>query len=242
MLDLSGNESSVPQYFFASFNPIHVQDALAALLTLIGAQFGAFVLVLAALGLYGAWRRDWRVALVLFATCTTALLFSVTYPNEGDVGRYRLLTLFLVVPSIGSIAFAQTPGLRAAAARVVLVLFLFAGAAQALRAQDGFFHHAPGEGGRWVIDAVRPYVPPGSIILVDWLDATPLAYAAYADGSLPGRIVVSGSAPANIANYPVWANDHRVFILVDPHGIADLPKARLVATLDAYHALWQAQR
>ena len=73
----------------------------------------------------------------------------------------------------------------------LLIVYLAAGASLAFERQRGFFHHAPGEGGRWVIQAVGPYVPPSSVLVSSWLDATSLAYGAYVDGSLPGRIIVS---------------------------------------------------
>ena len=66
-----------------------------------------------------------------------------------------------------------------------------------------------------MIDAVRPYVPPGSAIVTDWLDATSLAYGAYVDGSLPGRIIVSDDK-LRVPLYQRWAKTRRVFVLVEP--------------------------
>ncbi|HTU83818.1 MAG TPA: DUF2723 domain-containing protein [Candidatus Acidoferrales bacterium] len=241
LLDLTGDETNVTHYLFSSFTPAHVQDALWALITLLGTQYGAFALVLIATGIALAWRRDSRVTAFLFVACTAALLFSVTYSEEGDVGRYRLLALMLAVPAIGAIVPERARGFRAYAGAVALALFSFAGAAVSLQANLEFFRHSPDENGRWVINAVRPYVPPGGVILAGWLDATSLAYGAYVDGSLPGRIVVSGAADANRQNYPLWARTHPVFILVNPRDVASLPNAKLVTIIDAYHALWRAE-
>ncbi len=119
----------------------------------------------------------------------------------------------------------------------LLIGYLAAGAALAFDRQRGFFAHAPAEGGRWVINAVRPYVPPGSAIVSDWLDATSLAYGAYVDGSLPGRIVVSDDK-LRVGLYQRWAQARAVFVLVDPHAVSAVPGTRDYATLDAYHELF----
>lgn len=89
-----------------------------------------------------------------------------------------------------------------------------------------------------MIDAVRPHVSAGNVIVSYWLDATSLAYGAYVDGSLLGRIVVSDDH-LRTDLYRRWARQRSVFILVDPHAITSLPGARDFATLDAYHELYQ---
>ena len=99
MRALTGTESEAPRYFLASFNPVHLQDALWAFLSGIAEQFNAYVLVLVIVGGVAAWKKNWRTALFLCTSaCTVALLFSVTYPNEADVGRYRLMAVWLAVP------------------------------------------------------------------------------------------------------------------------------------------------
>ncbi len=235
--ELTGSESSTPQYLLDSFNPLHVQDALWAFISGIESQYGAFAIVLLFGGFAAAWRRDWRSTLVLFAACTTGLIFSVVYPNESDVGRYRLLASWLAVPLFGALA-PQARGTAQTLGRVALVLFLGLGAGLAFYQQRGFFNHPPGEGGRWVIAAVKPYVPPGSVIVTDWLDATSLAYGAYVDGSLRGRVVVSDDKLRGRL-YRTWAKGRRVFVLVDPSSLNQLPGARDYAHLDNYHELFE---
>jgi hypothetical protein len=235
-LELTGSESEAAPYFLASFNPVHVEAALWALVSGMHGQYGASATLLIFGGFIAAWRRDWRATLTLSIGCTAALLFSVVYPNESDVGRYRMLASWLAVPLLG----ALTPQSRrwfAVALHGVLILYLAAGAAFAFEAQRGFFRHVPAEGGRWVIDAVRPYVPPGSAIVTDWLDATSLAYGAYVDDSLPGRIIISDDK-LRVALYRPWARQRRVFVLVNPHDVSALNGATDYATLDAYHELY----
>ena len=82
-----------------------------------------------------------------------------------------------------------------------------------------------------------PEVPPGAVVVTGWLDATSLAYGAYVDGSLPGRIIVSDDE-LNVPRYRVWAKDRPVFVLVDPHYVQRLAGTRDYATLDPYHELY----
>ena len=116
------------------------------------------------------------------------------YPNEGDVGRYRLLASWLAVPLFGALDAAIGRRHRRTAAALRFDRLSRRRRVARVRTRSAASSITlPREGGRWVIDAVRPFVPPGSVIVVDdWLDATSLAYGAYVDGSLPDRIVVSG--------------------------------------------------
>jgi transmembrane protein TMEM260 (protein O-mannosyltransferase) len=240
LLDLTGSESNAPRAVLGSFNPVHVQAALWAFITGLGEQYGAFVAVLTFGGLFAAWKRDWRTALFLCLACTVGLLFSVTYSSEeGDIGRYRLLVLWLAVPFVASLVPRTLPGWKAAAARIVLVAFLAGGAIAAARAHPEYFRHDRGQGGRWVINVVAPLTSPGSVVMADWLDATSLAYGAYVDKSLPGRIIVSGWDAADMSQYKMWARARNVYILVNPHDVDEIDGAKRVANIDAYHALFE---
>lgn len=238
-LELAGTETQTPAYFLASFNPVHVGAALWTFIDTLHVQFGTFALLLAAGGFVVAWRRDWRTTLIVSLACTTALIFSVVYPNESDIGRYRMLASWLAVPLLGALT-PQSSSAKARALHVALILFLAYGAASAFARQRSFLYHRPAEGGRWVINAVRPYVPPGSVIVTGWLDATSLAYGAYADGSLPGRIVVSDDR-LDVQRYRRWARRRRVFVLVNPRDVDSVPNAVDYAPLDPYHELYAVQ-
>jgi hypothetical protein len=192
------------------------------------------------LGFAAAWRRDWRTTLVLTVACTASLLFLVVYPNESDVGRYRLLASWIAVPLLGALTPSVRGGITGGLTYAALLAFLAVNAGLTFESQRGFLAHASGEGGRWVIGAVQPYVPPGSVLVTDWLDATSLAYGAYVDGSLPGRTIVSDDQ-LRADLYRHWTNGHRVFILVNPHDVTQIPGTRDVASLDAYHELFEVQ-
>ena len=238
-LELTGSESQTPAWFFASLNPLHLKDALWAFLTGLRDEYGRLATVLIFAGFAVAWRRDWRTTLVLTMAATAALLFSVVYPNESDVGRYRLLASWLAVPLLGALT-PQSRGTRNALLHAALAAFLFAGAGMAFARHRMFFNHAPREGGRWVIDAVRPYVPRDGTIVTGWLDATSLAYGAYVDGSLSQRVIVSDDT-LRIERYRPWARRRRVFVLVNPHDVAALPGARDLVKLDDYHELFEVR-
>lgn len=242
LLDLTGTESNTPHYFLASFNPVHIQDALWAFMSGVGEQYGAYTLVLLFFGAGFAWKRDWRTTLFLCVACTASLLFSVTYSGEGDVGRYRLVALWLVVPLLASLVPRDAAGLRATFGRTAIAAFFVVLSIIEVLSHREYFHHDRGEGGRWVIDAVAPLTSPGSIIMVDWLDATSLAYGAYVDHSLPGRIIVSGWDPDKIAQYRQWAQKHRVYILVNPQDVSDIDGAKLADQIDDYHALYEVKK
>lgn len=238
--ELTGSQFQTPGYFLASFNPLHVQDALWTFISGTEEQYGAFALLLIFIGLVAAWRRDWRTTLFVAIACTASLLFLVVYPNESDVGRYRLLASWIAVPLLGALTPRPRGGIGGALIYGVLLAFLAVNAGLTFERQRGFLHHASGEGGRWVIDAVQPFVPPGSVLVSNWLDATSLAYGAYVDGSLAGRTIVSDDElRANL--YRRWTNEHRVFVLVDPHDVARIPGTRDVAALDPYHELFEVQ-
>ncbi len=235
--ELTGSQFQTPAYFAAAFNPMRAGDALWAFVTGVQSQFGTFAALAVLAGAGAAWRRNWRTTLVLGTACTAGLLFSIVYPNESDVGRYRLLALWAAVPLLGALT-PQLRDVRATLLRGGLVLFLALGATTAFAGQRGFFAHRPGEGGRWVIDAVGSNVPAPSVIVTGWLDATSLAYGAYVDGSLRGRIIVSDNE-LRTPLYRRWAAHRRVFVLVDPHDVTNLPGAKDYATLDDYHELYE---
>ncbi|MBV9233034.1 MAG: DUF2723 domain-containing protein [Candidatus Eremiobacteraeota bacterium] len=241
--ELSGSEFQTPAYLAASFNPIHFFSAPLTFLTDARAQYGTVGAVAILVGLVVSWRRDRRATLVLLLAAVTGLVFSVIYPNESDVERYRLLVPWVAVPFLAALAprrFAGKPRLTDAFHALLIVLFVLA-AAWNVRQHAYFFSHAAGEGGRWVIDAVRPYVGRNDVIVTGWLDATSLAYGAYVDGSLRERIVVSDNS-LRLGLYELWARRHRVFVLLDPHGTKLLPGAQDFARIDDYHELYLVER
>jgi hypothetical protein len=240
--EMTGSESSTPDAFADSFKPSHWEGALWALFKGTNDQYGTFALVLAAFGIALAWKRDWRTALVLFATCSLALLFAVTYQDEGDMDRYRMLALWMIAPLM-AVAAPSRDDIASGFGRFLLCVFLATGVWHAFSGGSAFYRHAPREGGRWIIDQIAPVVPPGSVLIANWVDATSLAFGAYADGTLPGRTIVSGWWPHLVPLYRSWvAPGRRVFIVVDPSDTAVAPSGtRKYRKLDDYHQILEAQ-
>ena len=142
ILELTGRESETPAYFLASFNPAHVQGVLWTFVTTLRAQYGTFALFLILAGLVAAWRRDWRATMVLCIACIAGLFFSVVYPNESDVGRYRLLVSWLAVPLLGALTPRSNNPWRFGTGLVLhatLIIVLAAGAIFAFASQRSFF-------------------------------------------------------------------------------------------------------
>jgi 4-amino-4-deoxy-L-arabinose transferase-like glycosyltransferase len=242
LLAMTGAESGTPGSFLNSFNPLHTQDALWAFVQGVGQEFGAFALVLGFAGAFYGWKRDWRTTLFLCVACMASLLFSVTYTLESDIGRYRLLALWLEVPLVASLVAGPAAGIGVAIARVALFIFLMCGATVTFSQHTKFFDRDPDEGGRWVIDAVEPFVPRGGVIVADWLDATSLAYGAYVDGSLGGRIVVSGVNPDDMGEMRQWARTRPVYILVNPKDDDKYPGTEPPIKIDDYHDLLEVRK
>ncbi|MFY9884505.1 MAG: DUF2723 domain-containing protein, partial [Candidatus Cybelea sp.] len=109
--ELTGSEFETPSYFLASFNPVHLEQAVWAFVSALHQQYDASATLLVLSGIIVAGRRDWRTTLVVCVACTAGLLFSVIYPNESDVGRYRLLASWLAVPFFGALTPQSKRGL-----------------------------------------------------------------------------------------------------------------------------------
>ncbi|MBV8198218.1 MAG: DUF2723 domain-containing protein [Candidatus Eremiobacteraeota bacterium] len=238
--ELSGSEFQTPSYLLASLNPVHFFSAPIAFVGETRAQYGITGAVAILVGIVLVWRRDWRSALILLLAAITGLVFSVIYPNESDVDRYRLLVPWIAVPFLCALAPRGGRGAQNVAQILLVVAFLGA-AAWNVQQHLNFFHHPSGEGGRWVIDAVRPYVGPNDVLVTGWLDATSLAYGAYVDGTLPKRTIVSDNS-LRLGLYQQWAQRRRIFVLVDPHDTKMLPGAQDYSKLDDYHELYRVVR
>jgi hypothetical protein len=154
-----------------------------------------------------------------------------------------MLSLWMIAPLM-AVAAPSGEDIANGFGRFMICIFLAAGVWNAFGAGHGFYNHEPREGGRWIIDRVTPVVPPGSVIIADWVDATSLAYGAYADRTLPDRIIVSGWWPDKTDLYRRWAKPgRRVFILADPKDLPAPPYGwRSYRRLDKYHQLYEAQR
>lgn len=237
---VTGGEYAAPHYIFASLNPLRWLEAAWEYVKVVTTQYGVLGIAAAVAAAVAAVRLDWRRTLVLALATLTPMIFVVTYTPESDTGRYELFASWLVVPLLGALSAALQ---RAADRRYVHALLAVAvvGALASLySARDA---HARFVSGAPVIASVAPLVPPGSVILSDWKDATPLAYGAYAGGSFAGRTVVSGKVERLAPFYRRWTNGgrRRVFVLTDPSLVLEVPHAKLVRFIDDWHYLYEVR-
>lgn len=145
--------------------------------------------------------------------------FALGFPIEADVARY-FLPSFVVAAVLGGLAVAafaaRFPRVRAAAA----VAFFCVVAVEA-------YDHSSLMGQRFdpgatnFIAFVTGHTENNAILMAPWTYATPLAYAAYVDGSLGGRVVETAWLSDDIEELPRWMRERPVYIVYLPWG--DLP-------------------
>ncbi len=164
------------------------------------------------------------VLLVRRRAAGLALLFAALLPvpytesyNElQDPSRYYLLTLWCAGITIGAGLeyVADLMGLvPRSIGRFAIAGVLAASFVMASPDRDSYFaqrnnRNAP----RYVADVIAT-TPSDAIIVAEWAYATPLAYAAYVEHALGGRIVVS-AAPTQFARlYRGWLRARPVYIV-----------------------------
>jgi hypothetical protein len=166
---------------------------------------------MAAGGIAAAWSVS-RVrigALLLFGVA--CIPFGLGFAPESDPHRYYL-TSFLV----GSILCGDAALwlARRVPYRNVLPFLILAGISAALLVQGRWiFAFANDERARAVIDDVRRSTPSNAIVVANWLDAPPLAYAAYVERTLGNRIVEPAWLGDVAAKLPLWMKMRPVFAI-----------------------------
>jgi uncharacterized protein (TIGR02453 family) len=67
--------------------------------------------------------------------------------------------------------------------------------------------------GRTYVDRVRALTTSRAIVIVPWVPATPLAYAAYVDGSMDRRIVETATLADDVSRLPQWLDRGDVYTI-----------------------------
>ncbi len=192
-----------PQFGTALAN--HIKDAYGipgCLLAAIGA--GAFVV-----------RRDPKgIALVVCALLPVP--YTESYVELQDPDRYYLFTLWCSGIALGCgfelvlALFRLEPGsvLRFAFWGGLVASFLTV----ATDRQRMFDQRLDDTAPMYVSD-LKSLTPDNAIVLAEWAYSTPLAYAAYVDGSLGNRVVVA-SAPQQYVSYiGTWLQTRPVYLV-----------------------------
>jgi hypothetical protein len=168
--------------------------------------------VLLALGGFGVlWRRPDATAVLLIAAYAVPTAFSLAYTIEADPRRYQLIGFAVASICAGCGLSAFLKALRApGAARIACSLAL---GIVLLIANRGTFEQRSSYGAQAVIDSVLQKTPPDAILIAPWIDAAPLAYAAYVERSLDGRTVDSAWLSEDAKWVPKWAKTRPVYVV-----------------------------
>jgi hypothetical protein len=166
---------------------------------------------LAALGIAAPYRRPW-IAAGLLVTAFGVFPFSVAYAGmigQTDPAKYYLVALWVTALAIGigAAILARVLARRAAPLRVC-----------------------------GIIASVRQFTPEDAVIATPWWYATPLFYAAYAERTLGGRLIVTNLSHADIA---ALARSHRVYFFPIPSDDTAIDGAILTPIPGAWPALYR---
>jgi hypothetical protein len=171
----------------------------------VGGSFGwlgAFATALGVLAIAFSRRVE------LWALLVAGLLpipYTESYGELTDPDRYYLLPLWCAAVAIGLGAtmlvkwLSGEPAWQWIAATALALSFLW-GASE--RSDILAQRHDSGASG--YIAEIEQVTPPGAIVVAEWGFATPLAYAAYVEHALDGRIVVSAGPDQFVSYYPAW--------------------------------------
>ncbi|HTD37300.1 MAG TPA: DUF2723 domain-containing protein [Candidatus Limnocylindrales bacterium] len=186
------------------------------------------LLAAALIGLALAFARAPVALTGLIVAAAVPALFGASYPAEADPGRYAFM-LYAAVALGAAVAADRTirafgrerPGvaLGAVCGLLALVLIYDASRGREVLALRGNAEAA--ELGERVAASTRD----GAVVVAPWDFATPLAYRAYVERGLGGRIVVCALPHDHLDEYRAWMRARQVAIVSD--GVPDLPGYRI---------------
>ncbi|MHB8147255.1 MAG: protein O-mannosyl-transferase family [Vulcanimicrobiaceae bacterium] len=237
---LTGSSFDTGHHLLTILSPLHWQRYLWNIFTLTHGGYGSYAVVVAIFGLATCYARDRRTTVVIGLLCLAAIPFSVTYRDvESDVARYRLLAIWWV-PLLLAGAGGFGDDWRAELRRAGFALFAIASFIGTLAAnQAALFDNRNADGERHLITRIAAAIPRRSIVVTAWLDATPYAYGAYADGSFADRIVVAAWPNDAAAHFHQWSSIEPVYVVV-PQGTVLADGTYSVAqTIDRYHVVYR---
>ena len=239
--ELTGSQFGAGHTVFSAVAPSSLQSYFWQWITMLNTAYGLFGIVLAAVGLSVLWRSDRRTAIALLVLTLAIIPFTYAYANvEGDADRYRLLTIWLVPVLMSAAAIRPDASFVNTARSGVVVVLMALWGLQTFQNNSAIFADRNNVGARPLITKVAAHIPPGSVIVTGWLDATSLAYGAYVDHSLPGDIIVSAGPREYASDYPAWLRHYRVYFVGNS---APLPLPGVgfspSSTLDVGHTVWR---
>ncbi len=184
-------------------------------LAMIAHQCGPLALALAFAGIAGLALRDAELCLVLAVLGLGALPFSYAFAIESEPDRYRLLSMWFVGLMVAAAPQALRPSRWAEFWKPAALALAALAAFGSFSFNTERLRERTAGGRRAFIRDVAAVVPPGSALVTVWSDATTLGYAAYVDGTLPERIIVSAH-PEEVADWPPETARSRPIYLLSP--------------------------
>lgn len=177
-------------------------------------------------GIGVAARRDRARAAALVLAALPPVIFALGFPPESDPRRYFVASFAIAAVFLGDAGGALARALPRARAVVALGLTVLAGA---LALENAWiFAQAGDESARAVIAAVERGTPPNAILVSNWLDAPPLAYAAYVERALGHRVVTVSWVGDLGPHVAAWLRARPVYV-VGPTNAGGLRGYRLVS-------------
>jgi hypothetical protein len=245
LAELSGSQFGAGRTLLSAFSVATLQSQLWSWMVVVNAAYGAFGMVLAFIGLARSWSVNWKLTLSLLVLTLAAVPFSFAYASvEGDADRYRMLSLWLVPILMGASASISGSVLRLKSvlrAGVVCAAMLFWGG-ETLLNNAGLFQNRTATGSRSLINEVAMRVPPHSVIVTPWLDATSLAYASYVDGSLKDRTIVAGWPADFTRYYKSWTQNRAVYVISNEKPNLRGITLSVPTPLDGSHSVWRIEK
>ncbi len=188
----------------------------AALVTRAYGAYGYLGCLVAAIGA-GALvvRRDARgIALVIVALLPVP--YTESYNELQDPDRYYLFTLWCAAIATGVGIDLLLELFRPAARSPLRYLFLgglIASFAAAAPSRQSMFDQAGDNGAPNYVADIESLTPDNAIVLAEWAYSTPLAYAAYVNGSFGNRIPVASGPDQYAALIPGWLRTRPVYLV-----------------------------
>lgn len=236
---VSGSKFGAGSSALSAINFDRLQGDAAAWLTNAATAYGAYALLLAIVGVPALWRRNSRATLVLLVMGLAAVPFSYAYAGiESDTERYRLLSYWTLAVLLGGVS-AEAAARRHWLTTVAIAAFLMWSVQQTFSNNVSLLQNRFNAGSSSLVRDVAARVPNGAVIEAPWLDATSLAYAAYVDGELKTRAVVSAWPDEYANDEAAWSRVRPVYVL-GPANIV-VPGVRLSPPIpvDASHWLYR---
>ena len=164
-----------------------------------------------AAGIYVAWIRNHVRAAALALIALVCVVFAAGFPPESDPRRYFIPSFVIAAIFVGdAIAFLarRFPRARLAASAALAGLAIF------LIVENGWiFAQAHDERARAIIAEVQHRTPSNAILVANWLDGPPLAYAAYVEHSLGARTITIAWVGDLGPHIAAWLRTRPVYVV-----------------------------